>query len=129
MMNGNTVTLDSHGRSKELLTNSERLKSSYDSTPTLLYPIIGLILCFPIGLVACIFYQLAVEAFNQNNTIKAILYARRAKKASQVSIISGLIIHLVVLYFTLYKVLTMNSNTQLNESPNNATTPPTFQAS
>jgi len=128
-MNGNTVTLDSHGRSKELLTNSERLKSSYDSTPTLLYPIIGLILCFPIGLVACIFYQLAVEAFNQNNTIKAILYARRAKKASQVSIISGLIIHLVALYFTLYKVLTMNSNTQLIENPNNATTPPTFQAS
>ena len=57
----------------ELLTNSERLKSSYDSTPTLLYPIIGLILCFPIGLVACIFYQLAVEAFNQNNTIKVSL--------------------------------------------------------
>ena len=58
----------------ELLTNSERLKSSYDSTPTLLYPIIGLILCFPIGLVACIFYQLAVEAFNQNNTIKVSLF-------------------------------------------------------
>ena len=66
---------------------------------------------------------------NLEKIIKAILYARRAKKASQVSIISGLIIHLVALYFTLYKVLTMNSNTQLNENPNNATTPPTFQAS
>jgi len=41
----------------------------YHNTPGLLYPIVGLLLFFPLGASACILYQNALEAY-KNNQIK-----------------------------------------------------------
>merc|ERR1711935_8497 len=98
--------------------NQDARNVHYESTPTLLYPIMSLILCFPIGLIACFFYQLAVDSFNQNQVIKSIRYARQAKRYSQISIVSGTIIHLFLLYFFMFKVLSSGLVSSSNGTSN-----------
>ena len=47
-------------------------------------------------------YNIVFDEINQTQSIR---YARQAKRYSQISIVSGALIHITLLYYVLYKVL------------------------